>query len=62
MRPRTELVGEFTHFKFPKDDQYPNPHDYYDIGAMRIPEIDAMKSSVRNSPPWGKRLTLLIGQ
>ncbi|WZH45791.1 uncharacterized protein QYS62_006859 [Fusarium acuminatum] len=43
-----DRVGGRVHtFHFPKDDQYPNPHDYYDIGAMRIPEIDAMESGDR---------------
>ncbi|KAG5655364.1 hypothetical protein KAF25_006867 [Fusarium avenaceum] len=42
-----DRVGGRVHtFHFPKDDKYPNPHDYYDIGAMRIPEIDAMESTL----------------
>jgi hypothetical protein len=39
------IGGRVYTYKFEKDEAC--PHNYYDIGAMRIPEIDAMKSLVR---------------
>ncbi|KAM5356605.1 hypothetical protein ACJ41O_003251 [Fusarium nematophilum] len=35
----------YTH-KFPEDEDSECAHNYYDIGAMRIPQIDAMKSTL----------------
>ncbi|KAJ3528979.1 hypothetical protein NM208_g9962 [Fusarium decemcellulare] len=32
-------------YKFPEDESC--PHNYYDVGAMRIPDIDAMKSTLK---------------
>ncbi|KAF7554779.1 hypothetical protein G7Z17_g2679 [Cylindrodendrum hubeiense] len=34
-------------YQFPNDDGFPNPHNYYDIGAMRIPDIPTMKSTMK---------------
>ncbi|KAH7145710.1 L-amino acid oxidase [Dactylonectria estremocensis] len=34
-------------YEFPKDDGYPCPHNYYDIGAMRIPDIPTMSSTMQ---------------
>lgn len=31
-------------YNFPEDGEHPCPHNYYDIGAMRIPDIPTMKS------------------
>ncbi|KAF4457096.1 hypothetical protein F53441_884 [Fusarium austroafricanum] len=38
--------GRVYTYNFPDDAESPCPHNYYDIGAMRIPEIDAMKSTL----------------
>jgi len=36
------LGGRLFSYYF-KDVKDPGPHDYYDVGAMRFPEIDVMK-------------------
>ncbi|KAL6400898.1 L-amino acid oxidase [Ilyonectria robusta] len=33
-------------YEFPEDKEHPCPHNYYDIGAMRIPDIPTMKSTL----------------
>lgn len=36
--------GRLSTYTFPTNEEYPTgPHDYYDVGAMRFPQIDIMK-------------------
>lgn len=39
------LGGRLFTYKFPKKDKQPDigPHDYYDVGAMRFPDVKTMK-------------------
>ena len=41
----TRVGGRLFSYYFPKSEEVPDPgpHDYYDVGAMRFPEIHTMK-------------------
>lgn len=49
------LGGRLYTYKFPPTEKYtPGDHDYYDVGAMRFPEIPIMKRLVAQNinPLW----------